>query len=81
MYLTRLRPLLGVPLSAYRVGPGGDVEDADGAFAAAYGIGPGGATLVRPDGFIAWRSRDDGDPAGTATLTAALARLLRRPTP
>jgi 2-polyprenyl-6-methoxyphenol hydroxylase-like FAD-dependent oxidoreductase len=72
---------LGVPLSAYRVGPGGDVQDADGAFAAAYGIGPGGATLVRPDGFVAWRARDAADEAGGGALTAALARMLRRPTP
>jgi hypothetical protein len=72
---------LGVPVSAYRVGPDGDVRDADGAFAAAYGIGPGGATLVRPDGFVAWRARGGADEAGGGTLTAALARMLRRPTP
>jgi 2-polyprenyl-6-methoxyphenol hydroxylase-like FAD-dependent oxidoreductase len=73
---------LGVPLSAYRVGPGGDVRDADGEFAAAYGIGPDGATLVRPDGFVAWRAPDGGDAeASTGALTAALARMLCRPTP
>jgi hypothetical protein len=82
---------LGVPLAAYRVGPGGDVEDTGGAFTAAYGIGPGGATLVRPDGFVAWRSRDGGDVGAltgartetrtgtrTGTLTAALTAALAR---
>ncbi len=45
---------LGVPLDAYCVGE--DVTDADGRFETLYGTGPGGAVLVRPDGFVAWRS-------------------------
>jgi putative polyketide hydroxylase len=28
----------------------------DAGFADAYGISPSGATLVRPDGFVTWRS-------------------------
>ena len=47
-------------------------------FAARYGISVEGASLVRPDGFIAWRSqRAAGDPA--AGLNAALDRVLARP--
>ena len=30
----------------------------DTGFAEAYGITPAGATLVRPDGFVAWRAQD-----------------------
>ena len=45
---------LGVPLDAYCVGE--DVTDVDGRFETLYGTGPGGAVLVRPDGFVAWRS-------------------------
>jgi 2-polyprenyl-6-methoxyphenol hydroxylase-like FAD-dependent oxidoreductase len=47
------------------------------AFADAYGTGPEGAVLVRPDGFIAWRSlARQGDPE--RVLSEALARVLAR---
>ncbi|GIJ57568.1 FAD-dependent monooxygenase [Virgisporangium aurantiacum] len=68
---------LGVPLDVYGVGPGGDVEDPDRAFASAGGIGAEGAMLVRPDGFVAWRAAEAVvDPVGV--LYAALARSLVR---
>jgi putative polyketide hydroxylase len=36
---------------------GTDAKPAEAAaFKTAYGLQPGGATLVRPDGYIAWRS-------------------------
>lgn len=47
------------------------------AFPAAYGITPSGATLVRPDGFVAWRSTSlAGDPEGelSRAVHAVLAR-------
>ncbi len=50
---------LAVPLDAYRIGDGAedDLAPEPGAdFAALHGVGPGGAVLVRPDGFVAWRS-------------------------
>ena len=66
------------------VGPdGGDVVvdgvtthrvDAPG-FADAYGIGPAGASLVRPDGIVAWRSARAPDAAEVA---AVLDRVLSR---
>lgn len=44
------------------------------AFRTAFGIGLTGAALIRPDGFVAWRSADV--PADTAgTLTAALKQV------
>jgi 2-polyprenyl-6-methoxyphenol hydroxylase-like FAD-dependent oxidoreductase len=62
---------LGIPLDAYRAGA--DFGDDAGAVAAAYGIGAEGASLVRPDGFVAWRTRTaDGD------VDAALAQALGR---
>jgi putative polyketide hydroxylase len=62
-----------VPLDAYCVGQ--DLGDPDGSFSAAYGISSRGATLVRPDGFVAWRSQgESSDP--TTVLAAALARSL-----
>jgi 2-polyprenyl-6-methoxyphenol hydroxylase-like FAD-dependent oxidoreductase len=63
---------LGVPLDVHAVG-----EDDGGRFAPACGIGPDGAVLVRPDGFIAWRSPGSADDAA-GTLGAALARSLGR---
>ncbi|MGW5852019.1 aklavinone 12-hydroxylase RdmE [Streptomyces sp. NPDC055254] len=66
---------LGVPLAVH--GPGIDVSDPDGELAERFGIGRGGASLIRPDGIVAWRTatRPD-DPA--ATLRAVLARVLSR---
>ena len=49
----------------------------DDAFSAAYGITPAGATLVRPDGFVAWRSVD-GISDAERQLTKTLAAVLHR---
>ncbi|TCP57169.1 2-polyprenyl-6-methoxyphenol hydroxylase-like FAD-dependent oxidoreductase [Tamaricihabitans halophyticus] len=58
---------LGVPLTAVLL--------PDGDWRTAYGLSPAGATLVRPDRFVAWRSVDDG----TATdLAGALKTVLFR---
>jgi aklavinone 12-hydroxylase len=47
------------------------VVDADD-FADAYGLSPGGATLVRPDGVVAWRAREaaERDDVERALATA-----------
>jgi 2-polyprenyl-6-methoxyphenol hydroxylase-like FAD-dependent oxidoreductase len=50
---------------------GADLVDEDGALARAYGIGPPGASLVRPDGFVAWRAAD-----GAEGLADAVRRTL-----
>jgi 2-polyprenyl-6-methoxyphenol hydroxylase-like FAD-dependent oxidoreductase len=42
-------------------------------FGEVYGLAPGGATLVRPDGVVAWRSRG---PAGRPDVERALATAL-----
>ncbi len=41
----------------------------------AYGLEPDGASLVRPDGFVGWRSRGAGDPT---ELVAAIDAILAR---
>src|SRR3954452_11045097 len=51
-----------------------NVIDAE-PFAESYGLSAGGATLVRPDGVIAWRSRG---PAGRAEIESGLATALAR---
>jgi 2-polyprenyl-6-methoxyphenol hydroxylase-like FAD-dependent oxidoreductase len=63
------------PLQAFTVGAGGDLSEPAGRFEDLYGIGSEGAVLVRPDGFVAWRSRT----AGTASeLRTVLDRVLAR---
>lgn len=46
-------------------------------FPEAYGISSSGASLVRPDGFVAWRSHDDGD-ASAERLDGVIARICAR---
>ena len=71
---------LSVPLEAYRVGDGPDAEltPEDGAdWARAHGITADGAVLVRPDGFVAWRSEGPvPDPA--VVLRKAVTTVLAR---
>ncbi|MCD9880914.1 FAD-dependent monooxygenase, partial [Streptomyces guryensis] len=72
---------LDVALDVHRITADGDEGPADpgGRWADAYGVTAGGAVLVRPDGIVAWRSRD-ALPAGerAAALTSALRRVLAR---
>lgn len=64
---------IGVPVDAHVVGAG--IEDLGGRFADAYGISAQGAALIRPDGFVAWRSTGAADrPA--ADLEAVLRSTL-----
>ncbi|MFF3176683.1 FAD-dependent oxidoreductase [Streptomyces sp. NPDC057900] len=76
----RVGDQLSVRLDAFGIGtgPGGDLEPEAGAdWAEAHGTSTEGAVLVRPDGFVAWRS-----PAGVAdaeaTLRDVMVSLLRR---
>jgi putative polyketide hydroxylase len=54
---------------------GKDFDDAGARFTKLYGLSTRGACLVRPDGFVAWRSEDAVADA-TATLREALHRSL-----
>jgi putative polyketide hydroxylase len=45
------------PLKAYTIGADTEVSDPDGQWRLAYGIDADGAVLVRPDGYVVWRSR------------------------
>ncbi|TNP20029.1 FAD-dependent oxidoreductase [Bacillus tropicus] len=47
---------LGVNIKVYRVGLSGDFIAQEDVFSELYGLGDGGAVLIRPDGFIGWRS-------------------------
>jgi 2-polyprenyl-6-methoxyphenol hydroxylase-like FAD-dependent oxidoreductase len=62
------------PLDAYCVGK--DLGDPDGAFAAAYGISAKGASLIRPDGFVAWRNSGEAADAARELREAMAGSLL-----
>ena len=53
----------GLELDIYRVGDDADavLSDPDGGFPGAYGISAAGAVVVRPDGFVGWRSEAGAD--------------------
>jgi putative polyketide hydroxylase len=64
-----------VSIECHQIGPGQPLRDPQEQWAARYGIGTDGAVLVRPDGFIAWRSQGAaGDPA--ATLRSIMDQML-----
>jgi putative polyketide hydroxylase len=67
----------GLPLDAYLIGK--DIDDPEGRFGAAYGVSNSGVTLVRPDGFIAWRSAQAAPDPGATLLDALSQSLGHRP--
>ena len=53
-------------LTALMIGGGGEFGNPDGMWPTLYGLEPDGAVLVRPDGYVGWRSRAGADdPART----------------
>lgn len=72
---------LGAPhrpeLVAHVIGGGGEFADPDGKWREVYGIAADGAVLVRPDGYVGWRSREAADDPGRV-LEYALDRILSR---
>jgi len=71
----------GAGVSAYRVGPGGDLDAAADAFEQAYGVGADGAVLVRPDGVIAWSAQSAAGASAAAVEGAVDALLFRSSAP
>jgi putative polyketide hydroxylase len=72
----RIAERTGVPLECYGLGHDLVPED-PAAFGRLHGVGDDGAVLVRPDGFMAWRS-PGADPDAEQTLEQVLNRVLRR---
>jgi 2-polyprenyl-6-methoxyphenol hydroxylase-like FAD-dependent oxidoreductase len=66
---------LDLPVTTYRAGT--DFRDDSGRFAELYGVGDGGATLVRPDGFVTWRTQGRPESEGEALADALAAALAR----
>ncbi|MFF5183285.1 FAD-dependent oxidoreductase [Streptomyces sp. NPDC000345] len=77
----RLADRESVPLVTYRVGaaPDADLTPENGAdWRESHGVAPGGAVLVRPDGFVAWRSPGP-DPDPQSTLRQVIGSVLALP--
>jgi putative polyketide hydroxylase len=47
---------MGIGLAIYRIGADADLVDVDNGWQTKMGVSTEGAVLVRPDGFVAWRS-------------------------
>ena len=67
----------GVPLIHHTIG-GPGLQDCDGVFLDGYGLEPSGAVLVRPDGYVAWRSASTVEDV-PETFHADFTRLLHVP--
>jgi putative polyketide hydroxylase len=63
------------PLVAFTISDNGDLGDPEGHWHSVYGVDADGAVLVRPDGYVAWRSRS-GVSNPQSALRAALDGLL-----
>jgi 2-polyprenyl-6-methoxyphenol hydroxylase-like FAD-dependent oxidoreductase len=63
-------------ITAHVIGAG-ELSDPDGNFLELYGLDADGAVLVRPDGYVAWRSRSSATNP-QAALRAAVDSLLGR---
>jgi putative polyketide hydroxylase len=68
----RVAQRYGITLAAHAIGPGRQYTDHDGEFRRRYGLPEGGSVLVRPDGFVCWRS------AGSTTVGADAVACLRQ---
>jgi putative polyketide hydroxylase len=62
-------------LRAYKVGRAGDLVDEESSWLDAFAVEPDGAVLIRPDGYVAWRSRTQ--VAEPRELSSVLNRILR----
>lgn len=65
----------GLNLVAYQIGPDGDLVDPQNTWQAKAGIEADGAVLVRPDGFVAWRSQS-GVPQPEQELEQIMSQML-----
>jgi putative polyketide hydroxylase len=68
------------PLIGFTIGGQGDLIDPDRNWHQAYGVETDGAVLVRPDGYVAWRSHSGASEPGEV-LTAVFDGLLGRRQP
>jgi putative polyketide hydroxylase len=68
---------IGVDLRVYSIGPGMDLAYQEEPVSKVLDLKPGGALLIRPDGFVAWRCKDQLADADQE-LKQVLVKLLCR---
>jgi putative polyketide hydroxylase len=79
-WVAAARSIAHPALEPHRIGDGNEITDPGHRWANAYGVAEDGAVLVRPDGFVAWRSEGaTADPV--AALTAAIGQVLAAASP
>ncbi len=66
---------LHVPIQAYTIGSGGELADPGSNWATTYGVDQDGAVLIRPDGYVAWRTPSMKAEPGQEIKLALLATL------
>ena len=71
---------LGIQLSAYRLGTDGDLLDRENDWQTKMGMSDEGAVLLRPDGFVAWRT-STLPTSPESGLIQVLSSILCRPAP
>ena len=64
-----------IEVAAYRVGPDADLVDIERGWSAKMGVTAQGAILIRPDGFVAWRSVALPNAPG-AVLASVISQVL-----
>jgi hypothetical protein len=69
---------LGIQLAIFQIGAAADLHDTDGGWSIRLGTTSDGATLVRPDGFVAWRSDGTGNSRPGTELAQVLSSILGR---
>jgi hypothetical protein len=74
---TTVATRLSVEIAAYRIGPDADLLDLENGWPARMGVSSDGAVLIRPDGFVAWRSSELSDNP-VAQLESVLSHILCR---
>jgi len=78
-WVAAARSIAHPALEIYQIGDG-EIADANDLWTSAYGVAEDSAVLVRPDGFVAWRSEGaTTDPV--AALTAAIGQVLAAASP
>jgi putative polyketide hydroxylase len=69
--------MLNVPINVHSIGTDGEIRDIEGRWAELTGLSPDEAMLVRPDGFVAWRSGAPS-PSPENRLGQVLCQILGR---